>query len=329
MGTGGVGKTTISASLAIRAALEGKRVLVMTIDPSMRLKDALGLQELGGAPVKIDLEGAKGSLEASVLEPKLEFDQFIARSLDSTEEIEAILSNKLYQRISTSLAGSQEFTAIESVLAKVESKNYDLVILDTPPAVNSIDFLQAPQKFYDLFNKDMLNWFTTSENQSWFKKTLQTGTKKATQVLERLVGKDFLSEIYSFFRVIQVLAPKIQKRAALAQNLFADQNTAFALVSIYDQSKVSEAVDLSKSLRRQGYHLRHIFMNKVFPFHQAEAANDEVLKKWQSEHKYQLEVKKEVQTVFAGQVQVYEIEEHLGDIASLDALKKLGQSIYV
>jgi len=326
MGTGGVGKTTLSAALAVKAALAGKKVLVMTIDPSQRLKSALGLTSLQGEPVSIPMQEAEGEIWASLLDPKYEFDRFIEKNTANQEQKNKILNNRLYQRLSTSLAGSQEFTAMESVVSRVESKDYDLVILDTPPATNAIDFLRAPQKFYSLFEKDVMSWFAHGSGGSWIKRALSSGTKKAIDILEGLVGKEFLGEIYDFFDAIQVVAPRIQERAIAAQNMFAHQETAFSLVSIYDEAKLAEAKELYKALKRQGYFLKYFFINKVFPFHNAKDLPP-LGEKWLASFSFQTAVGEQLKQDFARDVLVYEVYERSEDISSLDALLKLGKSI--
>lgn len=333
MGTGGVGKTTVSAALAIRAAMEGRRVLVMTIDPSQRLKTALGLDSLSTKPVALNLpDAAKGSLQASFLDPKKVFDSFVCRNVQEESLQKKILENRLYKKISSALSGSQEFTAIELVLTYVNSGDYDLVVLDTPPAQNAVDFLRAPQKFYRLFDDKVLSWFQPSSGAGWVKKLVSASTQKATQVLEKLVGREFLGEIYEFFQAIAVLAPIVRKRAKESQNVFASNDTVFALVSVFDDAKMREAADLYKLLKREGYSLSYMFMNKAFPFAELRA-NEKglapLLSRWQAMYSYQAEMLGGLEQIFGQDVSIQHLKEQSGDISSLEALIKLGDSISV
>lgn len=329
MGTGGVGKTTVSAAMGIKAAMQGKKVLVLTIDPSKRLKTALGFESLGLDPQEVPLK-CKGSLYASVLEPKKVFDRFVGKHAKSDEIKNKILGNRLYKKISSSLAGSQEFTSLEAVLTYIENNEYDLIILDTPPATNSVDFLRAPQKFYRLFDEKVLNWFQDSRaSSSWLKKAFSSGTKKAMQVLERLVGNEFLGDIYSFFQVIGEVAPALRERSLKSQHLFASEDTAFSLVSIYDEAKLEEAHDLYKSLKREGYNLTYIFINKAFPFLFVDSDEKDPLKMWQNKFEHQKRIHNSLGSKFSSNIGLFQIEEQVGEITNLEALIKLGDAIKV
>ena len=152
-GTGGVGKTTLAASLALRAACLGRRTLVLTIDPARRLADALGIETLPDEPAEIDLQAINkglrstgGSLSAIMLDPKPTFDRLVDRLTDNKESRQRILDNRFYQHLSEALAGSAEYAAMEQVNEVVESEDYDLVVVDTPPASHALDFLAAPRR---------------------------------------------------------------------------------------------------------------------------------------------------------------------------------------
>ncbi|MCB0348798.1 MAG: ArsA family ATPase [Bdellovibrionales bacterium] len=332
VGTGGVGKTTVSASLAVAAAMAGKKVLVVTIDPSKRLKTALGLDDLGTDITKVNLE-AKGELYASLLDPKKIFDSFIKKNAKNPELCEKIFANKLYQNISSLLAGSQEFTSLEFVLEAYESNRFDLIILDTPPSQHAIDFLRAPQRFYHLFDDKVVSWFQTNGDIGFLAKIVHSGTKKATAVLERLVGKGFLTEIYEFFSLVGSLAGTIQRRSIEAQNLLSSPEAAFCLVSSFDPIKTVEAKELYRLLKREGYSLRAVVMNRAFPFIENTdsmpkdflAVYNDLAERFKEQKLLQRSMLEEI----AGDVAYLSIPEQDFEISSLEALKTLSQSIFI
>ena len=154
-GSGGVGKTTISASLGVRAAELGLKTLVLTIDPAQRLMTSLGLKSTN-EEVRVTPERFPGELYAAMLDMKRTFDEFIVRLDPSNEVARQVLKNHVYQQLSTALNGSQEYTAMERLLQAVSSGRYDIVILDTPPTKHAIDFLNAPTKIYTLFQESII-----------------------------------------------------------------------------------------------------------------------------------------------------------------------------
>ena len=149
-GTGGVGKTTISAALAVRAAERGRRALVLTIDPARRLADALGMARLTSEPTRVELdlsdEETAGTLDAMMLDPKPTFDALVHRLTQDPAARRRILENRIYRHLSEALSGSAEYAAMEQVRDAVESGHYDLVLVDTPPAAHALDFLAAPRR---------------------------------------------------------------------------------------------------------------------------------------------------------------------------------------
>jgi anion-transporting ArsA/GET3 family ATPase len=332
VGTGGVGKTTFSACLAVAAAKKGKRVLVVTIDPSKRLKTALGLDDLGTEITRVPLQ-AKGELYASLLDPKKIFDHFIQRNAKNPELCKKIFANKLYHNVSSVLAGSQEFTSLEFVLDAFESKRFDVIILDTPPAQHAIDFLRAPQRFYHLFDEKVVSWFQTKNESSMLAKMFYSGTKKATAVLERLVGQGFLSEIYEFFTLLGSLAGTIQRRSIEAQNLLSSKDACFCLVSAFDPIKTQEAKELYRLLKREGYTLKAVVMNRAFPFvtntkdmpDDLKSIYEDLAERFKEQKLLQKTMLEEV----SGEVAYLSVAEQDFEISSLEALETLSQAIFI
>ena len=157
-GSGGVGKTTTAASLAVHAARQGRRTMVLTIDPARRLADALGVSPVGNQECEVKLGGG-GSLGAMMLDQKGAWDQLVERYAPSAEVRERIFHNRFYQHLSESFAGSQEYMAIEQLCVLAESGEWDLIVVDTPPTRHALDFLEAPQRLGDFLDRSVVKWF--------------------------------------------------------------------------------------------------------------------------------------------------------------------------
>lgn len=264
LGTGGVGKTSVAAALAVTFAKQGLKTLVITIDPALRLKTTLGLKKSGDNQ-KIDLEGCE--LYACLLDSKLVFDQFVHRGLENPESAQKLIKNRLYQQLSTNLNGSQEFTALEKLLFEVESGNWDRIVLDTPPASHAIDFLRAPEKLNRLLDERIARWFRSPKNGgSFIGSILQFGTKNLMKALELLTGNEFMAELADFFDQIQFWQQKLESRLARVQQLLISPLTEFIVVTNFDTAKLKESLQLLRSLRLEGLHLEHVIINRAYPF---------------------------------------------------------------
>lgn len=266
VGSGGVGKTTLSASIGVFAASKGLRVMILTIDPSQRLKTTLNLSDNGDVQ-QVPLPQASGSLWAAVLNPQKTFDDFIKRASTNKIRIEKLLHNKLYSEMTTTLAGSQEFTALEKLYSLHESGEYDLIILDTPPTKHAIDFLNSPQKLSQLFNEGVAQWFRDPEGnkRNLFVKLVQTGTRQVLKALESLTGSEFMRELGEFFVNIQSWQKQIDERISSVHALLVNPQTKFILVSQFDRAKLEESLYFAREIKKSGYHLNQIFVNRAFP----------------------------------------------------------------
>jgi anion-transporting ArsA/GET3 family ATPase len=275
VGSGGVGKTTLAAALGFVAAKRGRRVLVLTIDPSQRLKTTLSLSDTGEVSHLQHPDIQKGSFNASVIDAKGTFDDFVRRAAQKDSLANKILQNKLYQQMSTNLNGSQEFTALEKLYSTSESGLYDLIILDTPPTKHAIDFLHAPQKLSGLFNENISKWFRNSgEKRSLFSGILQAGTVQVLKALETLTGSEFMTELADFFQNIQSWQSKLEERIIAAQRLLVSPTTQFCLVTGFDQAKLKEASYFAREIRKGGYKISSIIVNRAFPMWLSRYKND-------------------------------------------------------
>lgn len=346
IGSGGVGKTTFSAGLSYALARQGHKVLVLTIDPSKRLATTLGIQgakETVKVPIYTTEEAAGvGELFASVVDHRTVFDNFILKASTKTEDAQKILHNKLYQQLSTSLSGSQEFTALEKLYSCYEEQKYDYIILDTPPSKHAIDFLNAPEKLANLFNENITKWFKdTQHGGNWFTAVMNTGTKQVLKALELLTGSDFIKELSLFFRHINDWQDKLHDRTIKVHDLLVGPHTQFFLVTSIDRAKLKEASLILKEIRKQGYNLTKVIMNRSIPSWDTKGAfagitgltdqkNAELQRvfnflqdiyhnKSQTHEKFLAELKKEVQ--------VLSLTEYNTPISDIESLKNISAEI--
>lgn len=269
VGSGGVGKTTVSACLGYMAALKGQKVLVLTIDPSQRLKTTFNLSESGEIIQVQDaaLAKAQGQLHAGVINAKKTFDDFVKKAAVKEEVAKRVLNNKLYVQLSTTLSGSQEFTALEKLLSEHDSAKYDLIILDTPPSKHAIDFLRAPQKLSALFNEGIAKWFRDpkGQKQNFLLNLLHVSTKQVLKALESLTGSEFMHQLADFFTHIQSWQSQLEERISSVHRLLVHPQTQFILVSSFDHAKLKEAEFFSREIAKDGYQLSTVIMNRSFP----------------------------------------------------------------
>lgn len=264
-GSGGVGKTTLAAALGLRAAQMGKKVLVLTIDPSKRLGTSLGISRSGGDDVFVPNQKVNGELYAAVLNSKLVFDNFVRAAVQDPERAEKFMKNRLYVQLSTKLSASQEFTALERLYSSVDSKKYNLVILDTPPAKHAIDFLRSPQKINSMFQKSMTDWFirTHQESKSFFSRF--SATQQILNVFRKITGSNFIDELVDFFTGIEAWQQKVQDRTIEVHKLLVSEKTGFVMVSSFDENKLREAILFAKELKKGGHKLSAVIINRAFP----------------------------------------------------------------
>ncbi|HMN67325.1 MAG TPA: ArsA family ATPase [Bdellovibrionales bacterium] len=261
-GTGGVGKTTMSAALGVLAARSGLKTLVITIDPAHRLAQALGLENKPGEEVPVpDIPG----LSAVMIDARREFDEFVLGAVDHGVA-KSLFKNRLYQQLASNLSGSQEFTSLVKLNRLARGNQYDLLILDTPPTQNAVDFLRAPEKIYALFQDTVIGWFANpTQDENWIKRTLHRGTRLVTGALESATGSTFIAELKDFFNHIAHLKAKIADIAESVRDLLHGPRTGFILVTGFDEAKLKEALEFQQDLAQEGLHLRALIVNRWFP----------------------------------------------------------------
>jgi anion-transporting ArsA/GET3 family ATPase len=267
VGNGGVGKTTVAAALGVLAARQGRKVLVLTIDPAKRLATTLGIE--GAKDItKVPGQNFRGEIYASVVDHKKTFDDFVLRAAAKSESAKKLFENKLYQQLSTSLSGSQDFTALEKLYSVYESKEFDLIILDTPPAKHAIDFLNAPEKLSVLFNDKVAKWFRESKKKTaggFVLNMINTGTRQVLSILESVTGSELLKELADFFNSIEQWQDRLEDRINNVQRMMVSPKTHFCLVTSFDSAKLLEAEYFLTELRKGGFNLQSVILNRSFP----------------------------------------------------------------
>ena len=275
VGTGGVGKTTIAAAIAVGAALRGRHAMVLTIDPARQLARALGLAAFTGSGEQVAVEvwqdahlNPTGSLAAAMLDQKGAWDAFIRRHAPSDSVRDAILGNPFYREMSTSFAGSTEYVAIEELCRLDESGQYDLIVLDTPPAGDAIDFLRAPARIDRLLDPEVANWLTspyaTIGRKAW--RAATGGVRFVLRRLERATSAQTLREMSEFFRAFEGLFDDIARRSKRARALLGSSSTAFALITGPREDTRAETEALVRGMQDHGVQLGAIVVNRVHPF---------------------------------------------------------------
>lgn len=331
IGSGGVGKTTVAASLAVQAAEEGLRVLVLTIDPAKRLAQTLGIEGATGI-TRVPQQNFSGELFASVIDHKKTFDEFVLRAAQKSESAERLMQNRLYQQLSTSLSGSQDFTALEKLYSCVESGEFDLVILDTPPTKHAMDFLNAPQKLAALFNEGVAKWFREPTEKGFFSGMLQLGTRQVLKALETLTGSGFIKELSDFFSSIEKWQKELNQRTTEVHRMLVSPSTQFCLVTSFDQTKLNEATYFVKEIYKGGYHLNRVVINRTFPFwlNLDGVDSDESESKFHAlflEMKQYYQMRQQQYSNFADtlqkSVQLYRIPDMVEDISDIQGLEKI------
>lgn len=265
-GSGGVGKTTTAASLAVRAALNGKRTMVMTIDPAKRLANALGVRSLGGIGSAVTVEDVpQGMLTAMMLDQKGAWDELVERHAPSTEIRDRILQNNFYQHLSQSFAGSQEYMAIEQLCELHASGAYDLIVVDTPPTRHALDFLEAPQRIADFLDRRVIKWFIRPYfSAGWA--TMRFVNRTVGFLFRRLedaTGITALVEVSDFFTSMSGLFERFEPRVRRVYELLRAPETAFVLVATPEEQVLSEAEYFCRKVRELAMSLRAVVFNRT------------------------------------------------------------------
>ncbi len=263
-GPGGVGKTTVSAAVALGLASAGLRVAVVTVDPARRLAEALGLDALGNRPQPVDparLHRAgirlEGELSAMMLDVKRTFDELISQLAPDAATAEEILANPVYQQLSTAIAGSQEYTAMAKLFELVDEGEYEAIVLDTPPSRSAIDFLQAPERLTRFLEGRALLALLRPSGLALRSAGFMLGTVK------RITGAGLMDDLATFFRLLGGILGGFRARAAEVQQLLTAPTTSFLVVTSGEPAPVEEAIYFAGELERAAMRRSGVVINRV------------------------------------------------------------------
>lgn len=274
VGSGGVGKTTISAVIALQEAVRGRRVLVLTIDPARRLANSLGIDEIGSELHKIPLERftevgiePRGELWAMMLDMKESFDHVVRRYAPPAEQT-AILENRIYKFFSTSLAGTQEYAAAERLFELYEEGQFDLIVLDTPPTTHALDFLDAPRRLGDAIDNKALQWLYKPSALAGRKGLgiFSAGTSYVMKTLARFTGTQLLDEFATFLKNFSVLFEGLKQRSAAVRQALLSDAATFVVVTAPDPLTLGEAAYMYKKLGDEQANVGAFVVNRTFAF---------------------------------------------------------------
>ena len=268
-GSGGVGKTTTAAAMAAMAAVRHtSKVLVVTVDPAKRLADALGLEAFGNqatriAPEAFEMAGAapRGELWAAMLDTKQSWDDLVHRHAPDPVTTRRILENPLYQNVTGRFVQSHDYIAVERLYELHRDGDYDLIVVDTPPTRNALDFLEAPDRMAEFFSSRLLRLLTVPYKS----RLVNFASKPFYQVADRILGTQFLQDIAEFFILLQTMGPGFIERARAVDRLLHDRRTTFVVVTTLEVAPAREAEFFIDALSARRFHLGALVLNKVLP----------------------------------------------------------------
>jgi anion-transporting ArsA/GET3 family ATPase len=268
-GSGGVGKTTTAASVAAMAAARlGGKVLVLTVDPARRLANALGLEQFGNVEKRVPDDAfaasgltPRGALWAAMLDTKKSWDDLVRTHAPDDETREAILANPLYQNVTGRFIQSHDYIAMERLYEIHSSGRYDLIVVDTPPTRNAIDFLEAPERMADFFSSRLLRWLIAPYRSRLYNAV----SRPFYEIADRILGSQFLQDIAEFFILFQTMYDGFVERARAVTRTLKDRRTTFVVVSTLEAAPLREAEFFVRELHARDFHLGALVLNRVLP----------------------------------------------------------------
>ena len=261
-GPGGVGKTTVSAALAVEGAAEGRRCVVVTVDPARRLANALGLDELPDRPHRIEGDWP-GELWAVMLNPKSTFDALVRKYAPRPEQAEAILANRFYRNIAGALSGTQEYMAMETLYELYVEGDYDLIVVDTPPTRNALDFVDAPRRLTRFLDNRIFRLLMLPTRVGL--KAVNAAAQTFLRTVSKTVGGQVVSDAIAFFQAFEGMEDGFRDRAQRVLDLLTDPGTAFVLVASPRRDAVVEAEFFTDKLAEADIPVQGLVVNRMQP----------------------------------------------------------------
>jgi anion-transporting ArsA/GET3 family ATPase len=274
-GTGGVGKTTTAAVIALESARRGRNACVVTIDPARRLADALGIERLTNDPTEIDpklwADGAVpgGRLSALMLDTKSTFDLLVTRNASSPEQAQRILDNTFYRNVSGALGGTQEYMAMEKLHELHDEGGFDLIVVDTPPTRHALDFLDAPARLTRLLDNRFFRLLMMPTRA--YLRVASVAVQTFLRTVARVVGSEVIEDVVAFFRAFEGMEDGFRNRAQVVGALLADPTTAFVLITSPRRDAMEEATFFARRLAEAGQSVQALIVNRVHPSFGTEA----------------------------------------------------------
>ena len=271
-GTGGVGKTTTAAAVALEAARRGRRAVVVTIDPAKRLADALGASgALSNTPVRIEGDWP-GQLWGVMLDTKTTFDQLVLRYSGDRAQAERILDNRFYRNISSALSGTQEYMAAEKLYELHDEEHFDLVVVDTPPTHNALDFLDAPGRLTRFLDHRLYRVLMAPTRM--YLKAVNAAARTVLRSMTKVVGAEVISDAIAFFQAFDGMEAGFRDRASRVLHLLGAPETAYVLVAVPRADAVEEAMYFATRLAQNGMGVAALIVNRVHPTFGTGSADD-------------------------------------------------------
>ena len=279
-GTGGVGKTSVAAALGVHAARAGRKVVVITIDPARRLADAIGLDgALGNEPQKVALD-TSGELWVTMLDVRETFDNLVRETSPTPERAREVMENSFYRSLSRSLSGTRDYMAAERLHGLQNDSRFDLVIVDTPPSRNALDFLESPERLARFLKHPVVRLLVApSRGGLRFASAAMTPVLKA---ISSVVGSDALTGVAAFLRAFDGMETEFSRRALAVAAMLRGNDTHFVVVTAPSPDALKEAGHFVSELSRLGIELRLLVANRMPPRFGSSSSTDEHLRASQS-----------------------------------------------
>jgi anion-transporting ArsA/GET3 family ATPase len=269
-GSGGVGKTTTAAVIALEGARQGRNACVVTIDPAKRLANALGLEQLSDTPSEIDRSRWRtpgtvvgGRLSALMLDTKSTFDRLVVRNAGDPEQADRILHNTFYRNVSGALGGTQEYMAMEKLHELHDEGGFDLIVVDTPPTRHALDFLDAPRRLMRLLDNRIFRLLMVPTRA--YLKVASAAVRTFLRTIAKVVGSEVIEDVVAFFRAFEGMEDGFRERALAVEQLLADPSTAFILVTSPRRDAMEEATFFAARLVDHEQEVAALIVNRVHP----------------------------------------------------------------